>query len=313
MKRLQIAFLLNPLDEMKINEDTSFSIMAECDRRHHSIYFLESKNLILIKNRLHAHLTKCRANIRQGIRLENRRFIDLRRLDCLWIRKEPPFNEDYLACTYMLDFLRPYVFLINDSAGIRNVNEKMSALNFPELTPKSVVGFDEKELIRQVRSLRMKRIVLKRMDNKGGVGILRGSLNDTALNNKIKILSNASKNPIQIQEYIDHRTAGDKRILILNGKPLGSFTRLPSSREFRANMSLGAQAAPANLTSRDRSIVLRLEPYLKKNGLHFVGIDILDGYLTEINVTSPAGIPEINGFDGTHLEGEVVDYVERRV
>jgi len=313
MRRLKIAFLLNPLRDMRHRDDTSFAIMAECQKRGHLLYFLESRDLLFCKKRVHGRVFPCRTDPRRGLRLSQPVLWDLRRLDILWVRKEPPFDLDYLHGTYLLDLLKPHVFLINDPTGIRSTNEKLSILNFPRYAPRSSVGYRAVLLRQGIRSLGGGPLVLKRLENKGGKDVLKSHPRDRGLKSTLRRLNPSENVALLAQEFIPHQKSGDKRILILDGKPLGAFTRIPGDGDFRANMALGARAARAPVTRADKALVLALKPYLKKNGLHFTGIDVLKDRLTEINVTSPAGIPEINGFERTRLEEPVVDFTESQI
>ncbi len=310
MKRLKIAFLMNPLKGWDFDGDTSLSIIAECHRRNHTIYFLESKDLCLKGPVLWARVRPAVPSPKTGLAADPPRWMNLETLDCLVIRKEPPFDFDYLSCTYLLDFLRGKVFMMNDPAGIRNVNEKLSSLLFPS-RPRSAAGYTADTLVPFLKSLKGP-AVLKRIDEKGGIGIVKTSAKDPDLGKKIYELTEDGTRAILAQEFIPHAKSGDKRVLILGGRPIGAFVRYPPKSDFRANMAVGGTAGPGRIERSDRALVRSLAPFLKRNGLGFVGIDILDGKLSEINVTSPAGIPEANAFDGTRLEEAVADFIERK-
>ncbi len=310
-RRLGVAFLMHPLKGWDFDGDTSLSIIAECHARGHAIYFMESKDLFLKNAALHAHLWPCRPDPRTGLTLGRREEKNLERMDCVVIRKEPPFDADYLSCTYLLDFLRGKTFLLNDPAGIRNTNEKLSSLAFPA-APRSVAGYVPDTLLPFIRSRRGRPVVLKRTDQKGGIGILKTSSRDPALVRKIRELSANGKRAVLAQEFIPHARTGDKRILLLDAKPVGTFVRYPPQTDFRANMAVGGTMGPGKLDRQDRAIIRSLRAFLRSNGLHFVGIDVIGGRLTEVNVTSPAGIPEVNALYGTRIEETVADFIEER-
>jgi glutathione synthase len=310
--RIKIAFLIDPLSNMRHSDDTSFAIMHECDRRRHELYFFESRDIFFYNKSVYASLTRCRTDAAKGVLAQKRIIKDLKRLDVLFIRKEPPFNDDYLACTYLLDHLKGHVFILNDPTGIRSNNEKLSALKFLQHTPRTLVGYDILTLQKTLRSKSLNSFVMKPLYDKGGKGICRGSTHDKNLDAKLRGLTHRGQRAVVLQQFIPHEKTGDKRILLLDGVAIGAFTRLPQGKEFRANMALGAIAKPARITSSDKKIIRDLKPYLRENGLFFTGIDILSGYLSEINVTSPAGIPEINAFKKTHLEKRVVNFLESR-
>jgi len=311
-RKLRIAFILNPLEEMRHWDDTSFSIMAECERRGHSIYFLESKDLVLYRDTLYGDLASCDTDERYGVHLGRRRFQRLDRLNALIIRKEPPFNIDYLSMTYLLEFLKNKIFIMNDPSGIRKTNEKLSSLNALAYTPKTLTGYRPDLMLRFLARERQKTYVLKPLYGKGGIGVRKLSTRRGLLERELYASTRRSDTPVMVQHFVPHNRGGDKRILILGGRPLGAFTRIPGPNDFRANMAFGAKARAASITAQDRRILHSLKPYLKKNGLEFVGVDVLQGRLTEINVTSPAGVPEINQFDDIRTEENIVAYIERR-
>lgn len=311
MRKLKIAFLMNPLENWDTEDDTSLSIMTECHARGHHVYFLESRDLILFRGRLHARVREGGPDPAKGFSVERHRVRDLGRMDAVILRKEPPFNGDYLACTFLLDFLAGRTFVMNSPSGVRAVNEKIGALTVPDLAPDSAVCYDAETARWCLDRLRLSDAVLKRIDLKGGEGILRTGRTDDALSAKTASLT-ADGMPVIVQRFVEHSVTGDKRILLLDGLPLGAFARIPGPHDFRANMMRGGRAERSRVDAKDRRIVAKLRPFLRKQGLHFVGIDVLGGRLSEVNVTSPAGIPEINRFDGVRLERRVVDYIQKK-
>jgi len=213
--------------------------------------------------------------------------------------------------TYLLDFLKKKVFIINDPTGIRDANEKLSSFMAPRFCAEAVTGY-RAELIRSLlRRIRSRTFVLKPLFYKGGQGIVKGSGASAAFKRLIEKATHDAHEPVTVQRFIPHAKTGDKRILLLDGNALGAFTRIPG-RDFRANMALGGTAQWTTVEPRDQKIIRALKGYLRRNGLFFVGIDVLDGFLTEVNVTSPAGVPEINQFHGLKTEVPVVDFLEAR-
>jgi len=312
MQKLKIAFLLNPLREMLHQEDTSFALMRECQERGHHVFCFESRDLRLHHSTLSARLSKCQMDWREGVLPDPPKWVKLTLMDAVIIRKEPPFDLDYLSATYLLDFIRGKIFLMNDPSGVRTVNEKLSAMHFPAWTPLTSVGYQLEAFSNALQRSNIRQWVIKPLFNKGGVGIERISRNDRRLKQKLARATSNGRIPVMLQQYVKHARQGDKRILILNGRPIGAFRRVPGKKDFRANMALGGKARSAAITARERRLVRSLKPYLSHYGLHFAGIDVLNGRLTEINVTSPAGIPEINRFTGGRLEHAVVNYIEKQ-
>ena len=312
MRKLRIAFLLNPLEEMHHEDDTSFALMRECYQRGHEIFYFQSRDLRHHHNTLSARLSKCRIDLAQGVLTDLPQWQRFSSIHAVIIRKEPPFDLDYLCATYLLDLVRGKTFLMNDPSGVRSVNEKMSALHFPKLSPATLVGYEPEIFEEGLNHSPIRQWVIKPLFDKGGRGITRVDRRDPKLRQKIQRRTLGGRVPIMMQQYVKHARLGDKRILILNGEPLGAFRRVPGKRDFRANMALGGKAHAAKITASEKRLVRSLRSYLKENGIHFAGIDVLNGRLTEINVTSPAGIPEINRFDGTRLESTVVDFIEKQ-
>lgn len=311
---MKIAFLLYPTASVKVDEDSSFWIMHELGRRGHRVSHFESGDIFWEKSRVFAHLSVSETDPRLGFRRTKRSQASepLDSLDVLFIRKEPPFDNEYLYALQLLNLLRDKVFILNDPAGIAMCNEKLFILEFKDLIPESFVGDKPPALKKFIRSLGT-RAVVKPLNNKGGAGIFVTHGKDRNLPSLLEQMTLGGSRKVMVQRYIPHDRDGDKRILILDGRPLGSFVRRPSASDFRANLSVGGLMRKAALTSGDRRLVSALAPSLAKNGLYFVGIDVIGGYLSEVNVTSPSGIPEIRQLGGERLEKQVADFIERRL
>jgi len=310
-KRLSIAFLMSPLEDWHPDDDTSLAIMTECRERGHSVFFFESQDLMVAGSSTCAELRAGEPDARRGFVARSAAWTDLASLDAIVIRKEPPFNENYSAAMHLLSRIEKRVYMMNRPSGVFAVNEKISVLDFARFSPKSAVVYTPRAAREAMKRLRLKQAVLKRTDQKGGEGILRTYLGDPSLDGKLRELESIHK-PVVLQEFVPHEKNGDKRVLLLAGRPIGAFERVPGTKDFRANMARGGTARAARVTASDRKIASALSPLLKRRGLDFVGIDLLDGKLSEINVTSPAGIPEINRFDNVRLERVVVDHLENK-
>ena len=200
---------------------------------------------------------------------------------------------------------------MNDPAGVRTINEKIAAIHFPKWAPNTIIGYQADVLIEALKTSKISQWVIKPLFDKGGRGITRVTRQDPNLKQKIQKRTQKSQVPVMMQAYVEHTRQGDKRILLLDGRVLGAFRRVPGKRDFRANMALGGKAHPATVTLKEKQMIRTLRPFLRKHGLWFAGIDMLGESLTEINVTSPAGIPEINRFNRTRLEVPVIDYLEK--
>jgi glutathione synthase len=229
------------------------------------------------------------------------------------MRKDPPFDIPYLHATQMLDLAQQAgTFVINNPSGLRTANEKLYALNFPGVIPATMVAQDAQRIKAFMEELGGE-IIIKPVDGHGGSGIFYAHRDDRNLNSLIETMTRNGREPIIAQRYIPEVRLGDKRLIVLNGAPLGCTLRVPRSDEHRGNIHVGGTCVKADITPRDYEICREVGPRLRQEGLYFVGLDIIGEYLTEVNVTSPTGIQEINALNGVKLEASVIDFVERRV
>ena len=229
------------------------------------------------------------------------------------MRKDPPADAPYLYATMILSLAdRARTFVLNEPAGLREANEKLYALNFPGAIPPTVVTYEIPRLKRFMEEQGGEMIV-KPLDGHGGEGVFHARAGDRNLNAILEAVTRFESRPIMGQRYIPEIRNGDKRLIVLNGEPLGCTLRVPRDDENRGNIHVGGNCVKAEITARDREICRMLRPRLERDGLYFVGLDIIGDYLTEVNVTSPTGIQEIDRLDSTNLEARVIDFVEARV
>ena len=307
---MQVVFIMDVMEKILLDVDTSISIMMEAQKRGHQILYVTPRDLFYRDNTLYANTCKVAVSRASGFRILNQKLIDMETCDVVFNRKEPPFDLSYLYLTQMLERLEPDVFVINSPRGVRKANEKLYILEFPHWVPPTLVSNDP-ERIKCFQQEKKIDLILKPLDQKGGAGI---KLLPWKTKKARQILSQATQNGkkwVMAQKFLRQGlTRGDKRILLLNGDVIGQFGKIPRRGEFRANLSLGGKYVRASLTARERKLVRALRPKLIADGLYFVGVDVIDGWLLEINVTSPAGIPEINELEGTRPEIRVVDFLE---
>ena len=310
---MKIAFLLYPTLSVKVDEDSSFWIMHELIRRGHRVSHFESSDLLWSGGQVRAHLTPSRLDARKGFlpSPRAREAVPLDGMDAVFIRKEPPFNNEYLYALQLLALLKSRTFVLNDPSGIALCNEKLSVLGFHSFAPESLVTSSPEEARSFIRRLG-KPVVVKPLDNKAGYGIFLTHSKDKNLGTLLDQAFLMGRRTAIIQRFVPHEKTGDKRILVLNGEPLGCFTRVPSRSDFRANLSVGGSMRRASLSGREKKIVETMAPFLIEQGLYFVGLDVIGGYLSEVNVTSPSGIPEIRALEGKRLEKNISDFIERR-
>jgi len=243
-------------------------------------------------------------------KLSERILTNLETMDAVFMRTDPPVNVPYLYATYILDYIdQSKTLVINSPSGIRAANEKMYALQFTKAIPETIVSAD-KQFIREFVEAKGA-AVLKPLGNKAGEGILFLQAGDRNFNSIVELSTLLGRVPVMVQTYLPQAKEGDKRIILLDGEPIGALNRLSSGSDFRNNMATGGTVAQTEITLREHEICTQLAETLRKDGLTFVGIDVIGGYLTEVNVTSPTGIREIDRFDNTHLGQQVIQWVQQ--
>ncbi len=227
------------------------------------------------------------------------------------MRQDPPFDMAYITATHLLEHVSRRVLVVNDPASVRNAPEKLVAMRFPELMPPTLVTSDRDEII--AFRARHGDIILKPLFGNGGAGVFRLTPQDENLNALLELFTVLYREPIMVQRYLPAVRAGDKRIVLIDGEAAGAVNRVPAAGEARANLHVGGRAAKSELTPREREICAAIGPMLRAEGLLLVGIDVIGDHLTEINVTSPTGLQEINRLDGVKLEIRVWDAIEARL
>jgi glutathione synthase len=312
---LKFAFVMDPLESVLPDKDTTFVFMLESIVRGHEIYFVALKDLYAIGHQAMAHARRC-----EMMRATPHfRFLDegaeyrLEHFDAIFMRKDPPADAAYLFATMLLSLADSRrTFVMNHPAGLREANEKLYALNFPGAIPPTIVTYEIPRLKKFMEGQGGEMIV-KPLDGHGGEGIFLAHVRDRNLNAILESVTRFETRPIMGQRYIPEIRDGDKRLIVLNGEPLGGTLRVPRDDDNRGNIHVGGNCVKAEVTARDREICRMMRPRLERDGLYFVGLDIIGDYMTEVNVTSPTGIQEIDRLDGVNLEAKVIDFVESRV
>ncbi len=318
MSPLRLAFVMDPIERILPDKDTTFMFILESDRRGHEAYVVGIDDLFLDRTTPQARARRAmvrRPSADDGShhRLYEARVVRLDWFDAIFMRKDPPVDMAFLFATHVLSLVdATRTLVINDPRGLRDANEKLYALNFPDVIPDSLVTADHARLKTFLDALGGEMIV-KPLDGAGGAGVFHVQRADRNLNAILESATADGRRPIMAQRYLPEIRQGDKRIIVLDGEPLGAVLRVPREDETRGNIHVGGVTERAALTPRDRTICARLAPRLRADGLWFVGLDVIGDWLTEVNVTSPTGIQEINALDGVTLERPVLDFVERRV
>jgi len=310
---LRIGFIMDPFERLdSIDEDTSCCLIMECLKRGHTVFYLQIEDLELRAATAWGCVSKILKRQEDKFVMAQPKMMRLDKLQAVFMRKDPPFDLDYLYSTYILEYVCHSTFIINSPRGLREANEKLYVLNFPLFTPRSFVSKKPKELknfLSQVGG----QMVIKPLDNCSGKGILYLREDDINLNSLLELATREGKRFVIAQEYLPQVREGDKRILLLEGKPLGAMCRVPPPDDYRANIHRGARFTRARIGPHDEKICQYLSTRLVKDGIYLAGVDIIGGKIVEINVTSPGGIPEINGLNRTNLEKVVIDWLEEKI
>jgi glutathione synthase len=310
---LNVAFQMDHIRSINIDADSTFVLALEAGRRGHKLFHYLPRQLAFAGGRLTATAEPMRVRRKKGdhFTLGEPRTIDLAEMDVVMLRQDPPFDMGYITTTHLLEHVHPKTLVVNDPAEVRNAPEKLFVTRFPKLMPPTLIS-SEREPILAFRK-RHKDIILKPLFGNGGAGVFHVGPEDENMNALLEMFTRFYREPIVAQKYLPEVRTGDRRIILIDGEAAGAINRIPAAGEARANMHVGARPVKAKLAKRDREICEAIGPELKARGLIFVGIDVIGDYLTEINVTSPTGLQEVNRFDGVKLEARIWDVIEKRV
>ncbi len=320
---LKVAVQMDPLDTINIDGDSSFALMLEAQRRGHALWHYDVRGMSLHEGtarpdgaRTERLMARARPVHVQRVPGDHYRFdaetrLDLSTMDAVLMRQDPPFDMAYITATHMLEHIHPRTLVVNDPKWVRDSPEKLLVTHFPDLMPPTLITWDA-EAIRAFRA-EHRDIIVKPLFGNGGAGVFRIREDDENLASLLEMHFARSREPLMIQRYEPAVRRGDKRVILVDGEPMGAVNRVPAVGEARSNMHVGGRAEQTGLTEREREICRRIGPYLRDHGLIFVGIDVIGDYLTEINVTSPTGLQEIARFDGTDLAAAIWDSIEGKV
>ncbi|MBI2638079.1 glutathione synthase [Candidatus Peregrinibacteria bacterium] len=300
---MNILFIIDPLETLHLETDTTFIIMAEAKRRGYGVWTATLKDLFLKH-----HVPFCKAEKFSGAQT---REWQLANFQIIFMRKDPPFSIDYIAATSMLSLVDPKkTFILNHPAALRNFNEKLGILQFPDLIPPSIVSKRYEDFIAFLK--KHKKIVLKPLEGFAGEEIIILEQGDKNRNALLEMLTRKETRYLMAQRYLPAVRLGDKRVLILNGKILGQQNRVAHPSDHRSNISAGGSSHRTRLTTKERRICETVAKTLLAQGIYFAGIDLIGGFVTEINVTSPTGLVKINEHEKAHLEKKVLDFLEKK-
>jgi glutathione synthase len=310
---LKVAIQMDPIESVNINADSTFVLALEAQQRGYTLYHYLPRKLSLREGRVtaRARALKVRRELGNHFDLGPEEELNLREVDVVLMRQDPPFDMAYITATHILEHIHPKTLVVNDPVHVRNAPEKLFVTHFEGVLPPTLITAD----VEEIRAFRRdhKDIIVKPLYGNGGAGVFHIRPDDENLGALLEMFTTTWREPVIVQRYVPEVRQGDKRIILVDGKAVGAINRVPAQGEARSNMHVGGRPEKTMLTKREQEICDIIGPALKERGLLFTGIDVIGNYLTEINVTSPTGIQEINRFNGTALEATVWDAIERRL
>ncbi len=309
---LAVAIQMDPFESVDIDADSTFALAMEAHARGHGLYHYLPQDMSLRDGRVYARMRafEPQRDPAAPARFAEPEIVDLATLDVVLMRQDPPFDMSYITATHLLEHIHPKTLVVNDPVQVRNAPEKIFVTHFAELMPPTLISCDRDE-IWAFRKEHMD-IIIKPLFGNGGIGVFHVAPEDENLNALLEMFTGLYREPIIAQAYLPKVREGDKRIILIDGKAAGALNRVPAPGEARANLHVGARAFKAELTASDREICEAIGPTLSERGFIFVGIDVIGDRMTEINVTSPTGIQEIDRFDDVCLEADIWDAIEAR-
>jgi glutathione synthase len=309
---MRVAFQMDAIEDVNIDADSTFRIAEEAQARGHALFFYLPDNMWFDDGTVWAsgHSMELRRERGNHVTLGPVETVPLTAFDVVWLRQDPPFDMGYITTTHLLDLVHPRPLVVNDPFWVRNYPEKLLVLRFPDLIPATTIARNPAAL--KAFKARYGDIIVKPLYGNGGAGVFRLGPEDRNLNALVETFAAINREPLIAQEYLPAITAGDKRIILIEGEAVGAINRVPQSGETRSNMHVGGRAEKAELTDRDREICAAIGPTLRDHGQVFVGIDVIGDRLTEINLTSPTGLQEMERFDGRNYTAALWEAIEAR-
>ena len=310
---LTVAIQMDPIESVNINADSTFVLALEAQKRGHKLIHYLPKHLSFREGKVIARARSLQVRHETGnhYTLGDFESLDLTSVDVVLMRQDPPFDMAYITATHVLEHIHPKTLVVNDPVSVRNAPEKLFVTHFPGVMPPTLISSDAEEI--KIFRAEHKDIIVKPLYGNGGAGVFHIRPDDENLNSLLEMFTTTWREPVIVQRYVPEVRKGDKRIVLVDGKAVGAINRVPAQGEARSNMHVGGRPEKTQLSKREQEICETIGPALKERGLIFVGIDVIGDYLTEINVTSPTGIQEINRFNGCALEALVWDAIESKL
>jgi glutathione synthase len=308
---MRFVFVMDPLDRVTHDKDTTFAFIQAAQARGHESYHCLLRELFIQEGDVYAlaHAVEILPQAPWIVLHDKVERLKLADVSAVFMRKDPPFDRAYMYATLLLERARGKTLLINDPRGLRDANEKLYALNFPEWTPRTMVTADRGMILdftREVGGVTM----VKPLDGAGGMGVIQIKTGDKNARAIVDLLTAEGRRLTIVQEFLPSASEGDKRVLLLDGEPLGAILRVPRGDDLRSNIHVGGSVVPTELTPREHEMVRALAPRLRADGLIFVGLDVIGERVTEVNVTSPTGIQELGRFTNTKPSDKIIAWAE---
>jgi len=309
---LKIGIQMDHISTIQIGGDSTFAMALEAQKRGHSLFHFHPNDVQMRGGDVRAKMETLEVRDIEGdhFTLGEPVLDELSNLDVILMRQDPPFDMSYITNTHLLERVHPDTLVVNDPASVRNAPEKILVTEFPDLMPETLITRDF-AAIKDFRN-EFGDIIVKPLYGNGGAGVFRLADGDQNLSSLLEMFDDMFREPLIAQRYLSDVRAGDKRIILVDGEPVGAINRVPPPDSARSNMHVGGVAEHSELTTREKEICERIAPVLKEQGFILVGIDVIGDYMTEINVTSPTGIREVQRFSGTDIAALVLDAIERR-
>ncbi|MEM9128516.1 MAG: glutathione synthase [Pseudomonadota bacterium] len=309
---MKVAFQMDPIGAIDINADSSFRLAEEAQARGHELFYYSPDKLAYDRGRVTARGWPLTVRREQGnhYTLGNEQTVDLTSFDVVWLRQDPPFDMHYITTTHLLDRLKQTTLVVNDPFWVRNFPEKLLVLDFPDLMPPTAIARD----LDTIKAFKADHgdVIVKPLYGNGGTGVFLLRENDRNLSSLFELFTGFSREPLIVQKFLPDVSKGDKRVILVDGEAVGAINRIPAEGETRSNMHVGGKPVKVELSDRDLEICAAIGPTLRDHGQIFVGIDVIGSYLTEINVTSPTGIQELERFDDINVAGQVWEAIEAK-
>lgn len=312
ISKLKVALQMDPVEDIDINGDSTFVLGLEAIERGHDLFHYLPESLIWNEAIVMARMAPLvlRRDKANHYTLGDYQLRPVSDMNIIWMRQDPPFDMAYITATHLLDLVHPKTYVVNNPSSVRNAPEKLFVTQFSDLMPATLITRSYEDVV-SFQNIHGD-LVIKPLFGNGGAGVFHVEQGSPNVSSLMEMFTTTSREPVMVQKFLSKVTDGDKRIILIDGEVAGAINRIPAKGQIRSNMVVGGKAVRSSLSQKEEEICRRLKPSLQKLDLIFVGIDVIDGFLTEINVTSPTGLQSINRYDSVCLQSQIWDVLEDR-